>query len=163
MGRVLPLEELAAACRDLREQGKRIVFTNGCFDILHVGHTRYLQKARELGDVLVVAANSDASVRGLKGPTRPIVPQAERAEVLAALSCVDYVTIFDEPTPLEVIKAVKPHLLVKGGDWSVDNIVGGPEVRSWGGEVKNISYIEGSSTSNIIEEILRRHTVEKQA
>lgn len=163
MGRVLPLDELAAVCRDLREKGRRIVFTNGCFDILHVGHTRYLQKAREIGDCLVVAVNSDASVKGLKGPTRPIVPQAERAEMLAALTCVDYVTIFDEPTPLEVIKTLKPHFLVKGGDWSIENIVGGPEVRSWGGDVKNITYIEGSSTSNIIEEILRRHTVEKQA
>ncbi|MDH4100559.1 MAG: D-glycero-beta-D-manno-heptose 1-phosphate adenylyltransferase [Nitrospirota bacterium] len=160
MGRVLPLEALAATCRDLREQGKRIVFTNGCFDILHVGHTRYLQKARETGDCLVVAVNSDASVRGLKGPTRPIVPQAERAEMLAALGCVDFVTIFDAPTPLETIKALKPHFLVKGGDWSIENIVGGPEVRSWGGDVKNITYIEGSSTSNIIEEILNRHRKE---
>lgn len=136
-----------------RDRKERIVFTNGCFDILHAGHVRYLKQARALGDCLVVGLNSDSSVKRLKGSERPIVPQEERAELLSALACVDYVLIFDEDTPIELIKDVKPDVLVKGGDWSIDQIVGAPFVSSYGGEVKSLPFHQGHSTTNIIEKI----------
>ncbi|MCB0324667.1 MAG: D-glycero-beta-D-manno-heptose 1-phosphate adenylyltransferase [Bdellovibrionales bacterium] len=136
-----------------RQAQERVVFTNGCFDILHVGHVRYLTDAKALGDVLVVGLNSDASVRRLKGPTRPIVPEAERAELLLALKAVDYVLVFDEDTPLELIKQVRPKLLVKGGDWSVDRIVGSDFVASIGGETRSLPFVEGRSTTDIIQRI----------
>jgi rfaE bifunctional protein nucleotidyltransferase chain/domain len=137
----------------LKKEGKRIVFTNGCFDILHIGHARYLYEARSLGDFLIVAVNSDKSVKELKGAERPIVPENERAEMIAALGCVDMTLIFDENTPYEVIKKIVPHVLVKGGDWKENDIVGADIVKAAGGEVKSITFIDGSSTTNIISRI----------
>ena len=154
-GKLLTQAELLAARAHLREAGRKLVFTNGCFDILHVGHVRYLQAARTLGDALVVAINSDASTRQLKGPQRPIVPQAERAEMLAGLWCVDYVTIFEELSPRSLIAALLPDVLVKGGDWSLDEIHGREEVEAAGGRVLPLPFIEGKSTTNIVEKIRR--------
>lgn len=139
----------------LRERGERLVFTNGCFDILHVGHVRYLQAARAAGDALVVAINSDASVRELKGDGRPIVNERERAEMLAALSAVDYVTIFDDLSPRRLIAELLPDVLVKGGDYSPAEIHGREEVEAAGGRVLSLPFVEGASTSNIIERIRR--------
>ena len=137
-----------------RMKGKRIVFTNGCFDLMHIGHTRYLQAARALGDVLVVGVNSDTSVRALeKAPDRPIVPEAQRAEVLAALACVDYVGIFNEPDPLELITAIQPDILVKGGDWPLDQIVGRNVVEARGGIVRTIPLVPGLSTTELLQRI----------
>lgn len=137
-----------------RAQGKRIVFTNGCFDLMHIGHTRYLQAARALGDALVVGVNSDASVRRLeKGQDRPIVQEAQRAEVLAALGCVDFVVIFDEPDPLELIRAVQPDVLVKGGDWAIDRIIGRDIVEARGGTVKTIPLVPDVSTTSLLQRI----------
>jgi len=127
------------------------VFTNGCFDILHKGHVNYLENARNLGDHLVVALNSDESVKRLKGPTRPINSLSDRLEVIAALEMVDYVTWFEADTPLELIKMLRPHILVKGGDWKVDQIVGSKEVIGWGGTVLSLPFIEGKSTTEIIK------------
>ena len=141
--------------RDL--DGKRIVFTNGCFDLLHAGHVRCLEQAKSLGDVLVVGVNGDASVKRLKGPKRPILPLEERMELLSALACVDYVTPFDELTPLELITLLKPHVLVKGGDWTREAIVGKEVVERSGGKVVVIPFSEGKSTSNLIETILRHY------
>jgi len=155
--RVLPLEALASVARELRSRGKRIVFTNGCFDILHVGHLRYLWEAARQGDVLVVGVNSDDSVRSLeKGDERPIVPQDERAEMVAALKPVDYVVIFDEPDPLHTILAVRPDVLVKGADWDEENIIGAKEVKSWGGTVFRARLVDDRSTTDIIEKITGR-------
>ena len=128
-----------------------IVFTNGCFDLLHKGHVTYLERARTEGDLLVVALNSDDSVRRLKGPERPVNSLADRLEVIAALECVDYVTWFEEDTPLETILKIRPTVLVKGGDWKAEQIVGGKEVTAWGGKVKSLPYVEGKSTTQIIE------------
>jgi rfaE bifunctional protein nucleotidyltransferase chain/domain len=135
------------------ERKERVVFTNGCFDILHVGHVCYLEQAKALGDVLVVGLNSDSSVVKLKGPQRPIVPQAERGELLLALKPVDYVIVFSEDTPLELIKKVKPDVLVKGGDWPVEKIVGADFVQANGGKAYSLPFVDGSSTTNIIEKI----------
>jgi D-glycero-beta-D-manno-heptose 1-phosphate adenylyltransferase len=140
----------------IRELGMRLVFTNGCFDILHVGHIRYLNAARDLGDALVVGINSDRSVRKIKGDSRPIVPEAERAEVLAALACVDFVCIFDDPTPKQVIDAIIPDVLVKGADWGISEIVGRDTVEKAGGVVLNVPLVEGSSTTEIIRKVLER-------
>jgi rfaE bifunctional protein nucleotidyltransferase chain/domain len=156
MAIVLSLEALRAEREQLRGQGRRVVFTNGCFDILHPGHVRYLQQARALGDALIVALNSDRSVRELKGPSRPILNEHERAEVMAALGCVDTVTIFDDPTPRELIAALLPDVLVKGGDWSLDTIVGREEVEAAGGQVLSLPFVEGSSTTDVIDRILQR-------
>ncbi|MER3422260.1 MAG: D-glycero-beta-D-manno-heptose 1-phosphate adenylyltransferase [Nitrospiraceae bacterium] len=146
--------DLANLLKDHRAQGRRVVFTNGCFDLMHVGHTRYLQAARNLGDLLVVGVNTDASVRGLsKGPGRPIVPEAQRAEVLAALACVDYVVLFDEPDPKNLIADLQPDVLVKGGDWPLDQIVGRDLVEARGGVVKTIPLVPGVSTTAIVERI----------
>ncbi|MBX3236808.1 MAG: D-glycero-beta-D-manno-heptose 1-phosphate adenylyltransferase [Nitrospiraceae bacterium] len=140
------------ACR--RGQQHRIVFTNGCFDLMHVGHTRYLQAARALGDLLVVGVNSDASVRSLnKAPDRPIVPEAQRAEVLAALACVDYVVLFGEPDPGNLIAALQPDVLVKGGDWALDRIVGRETVEARGGRVQTIPLVPGVSTTLLVQRI----------
>ena len=157
MGRVMGEDALLEERERLRREGKRVVFTNGCFDLLHPGHVRYLREARSLGDLLVVALNSDASVRVLKGAGRPILTQDERAEVMAALEVVDYVTIFDEETPRELIARLLPDVLVKGGDWSIETIVGCEEVAAAGGQVLSLPYLQGSSTSEIIERIRRRH------
>ncbi|MFO7461668.1 MAG: D-glycero-beta-D-manno-heptose 1-phosphate adenylyltransferase [Desulfatiglandales bacterium] len=137
----------------LKGQGKKIVFTNGCFDILHPGHTRYLWAARQLGDYLVVAVNSDRSVREIKGEARPVMPQEDRTDVLAALGFVDGVVVFDEATPLEVIRLLMPDVLVKGGDWPEDRIIGADVVKEAGGEVRSISFVPGYSTSAILERI----------
>jgi len=155
--KVLPLAALRAERERLRRAGKRVVFTNGCFDLLHPGHVRYLRQARALGDALIVALNSDRSVRELKGDKRPILTEQERAEVMAALGSVDYVTIFDQPTPREIITALLPDVLVKGGDWGVDKIVGREEVEAAGGQVLSLPFVEGCSTSEVIERILQRH------
>ena len=141
-------------------KGKQVVFTNGCFDLLHAGHVQYLQKARGLGDLLVLGLNSDASVRRLKGAKRPLINEDERAHILAALYCIDYVTIFDEDTPLELIKALKPLILVKGGDYSLDGVVGRDIVEQYGGRVELVSFVDGKSTSNIIDKVLERYSME---
>jgi rfaE bifunctional protein nucleotidyltransferase chain/domain len=154
--KIINRENLAPILDDLRKEGKKIVFTNGCFDLLHVGHLRYLEQAREEGDLLVLGLNSDRSVRELKGETRPLLPQEERAEMMAALSMVDYIVIFDERTPLNLIKELRPDILVKGGDWKREDIVGGQEVKFAGGKVVVVPEIPGRSTSNLIAEIIRR-------
>jgi D-beta-D-heptose 7-phosphate kinase/D-beta-D-heptose 1-phosphate adenosyltransferase len=150
-------EDLQRIIEDLKAKGKRIVFTNGCFDLLHLGHIRYLEKAKFLGDILVVGVNSDRSVQSLKGPERPILPEEERAEILSGLECVDYITLFDELTPLELISSLQPHILVKGGDWAKETTVGREVVERSGGEVVILPFVEGSSTSNLIETILKRY------
>lgn len=160
---VLQRAALAEECAALRGQGKRIVFTNGCFDILHLGHVRYLQQAAGQGDVLVLGVNSDDSVRRLKGEKRPIVPEEERAAILAALRSVDYVTLFSEDTPAELIRAVRPDVLVKGGDYDPvadsgpRHIVGSEFVRSYGGTVRVIDFVEGRSTTNVIGAVLQAY------
>jgi D-beta-D-heptose 7-phosphate kinase/D-beta-D-heptose 1-phosphate adenosyltransferase len=153
VGKVLTRAELVRACGDERALGKKIVFTNGCFDILHRGHAYYLEKARELGDVLVVGVNSDRSVGELKGPTRPVVPEDDRACLLAALASVDYVCIFDEPTPYELIQAVMPDVLVKGAGYTRETIVGSDIVESRGGTVVAVDELPGRSTRSIIARI----------
>jgi D-beta-D-heptose 7-phosphate kinase/D-beta-D-heptose 1-phosphate adenosyltransferase len=152
VGTVVSRDQAEKVFSDLRKS-KRIVFTNGCFDLLHVGHVRYLQEARKLGDLLVVGVNSDASVKRLKGPQRPIQNESDRAEILAALGCVDYTIIFEEDTPLELIKQVMPQILVKGGDWKPESIVGSDIVTAAGGVVMSLSFIEGRSTTQIISKI----------
>jgi rfaE bifunctional protein nucleotidyltransferase chain/domain len=152
--KIFKREELKKKLQALKKKGKKIVFTNGCFDILHIGHVRYLQLARAEGDVLVVGANSDRSVRQIKGPGRPVVPGNERAEVLASMACVDFVTLFDEPDPLVTIRSFMPDVLVKGADWQEDAIVGRDVVEAMGGRVVRIPLIEGASTTRIIEKIL---------
>jgi rfaE bifunctional protein nucleotidyltransferase chain/domain len=151
---VLTLEALRARASAWRSAGQRIVFTNGCFDLLHIGHITLLEDARRLGDRLVVGINSDASVSGLKGPTRPIVGERERGRILAALAAVDAVLVFDEPTPLRLIEALRPDVIVKGGDYSEETVVGAREVRSWGGCVKIIPTVEGFSTTKLIEKAM---------
>lgn len=133
--------------------GKKVVFTNGCFDLLHVGHVRYLQEARSQGDFLVVALNTDASVQKLKGPTRPVQHELDRAEIMAALDCVSHVTLFGDETPLPLIELLQPDVLVKGGDWAPDKIVGAKSVIDRGGTVKSLTFQPGRSTSSIIEKI----------
>jgi rfaE bifunctional protein nucleotidyltransferase chain/domain len=157
MGQILDRELLLKERQRLGQEGRRVVFTNGCFDLLHPGHVRYLKQARLLGDALIVALNSDASVHKLKGELRPILKEWERAEVMAALACVDYVTIFSEETPRELIAQLLPDVLVKGGDWSLDTIIGREEVEAAGGTVESLSFIEGVSTTEIIERILASH------
>jgi rfaE bifunctional protein nucleotidyltransferase chain/domain len=152
----LKIKNLSSAKKEidrLKNQGKKIVFTNGCFDILHSGHARYLYAARDLGDYLIVGVNSDRSVREIKEEGRPIIPEIERAEMLAALGCVDSVVIFDEDTPYNIIKHLMPEILVKGGDWEKDDIVGSDLVEGSGGVVKRIPYVSGYSTTEIIEKI----------
>lgn len=155
--KILPLDQLRTERELLRQAGKTVVFTNGCFDLLHPGHVRYLQQARALGDVLIVALNSDRSVRELKGDKRPILTEAERAEVMAALACVDFVTVFDEPTPRKIISALLPDVLVKGGDWGIDDIIGREEVEAAGGQVMSLAFVEGCSTTGVIERIAQRY------
>lgn len=150
-------EELLRIIRHLKAKGKRIVFTNGCFDLLHLGHVRYLEEAKSLGDILVVGVNSDSSVRKLKGPKRPILPETERTEILSGLGCVDYVTIFNEADPLKLITSLKPNLLVKGGDWAKEQIVGREAVERSGGELVIIPFVKGASTSSVIDAILKRY------
>jgi len=142
----------------LRREGRKIVFTNGCFDLIHVGHLRYLAEARKYGDFLVIGLNSDQSVRTIKGPGRPIIPEDQRAEVLAGLETVDLVVLFAQPDPLELITFLQPHVLVKGGDWPLDRIVGKEAVEAAGGRVLTIPLTPGVSTSLIIERIVSLHS-----
>jgi len=153
MNKIIERETLRNKLEALRKKGKKIAFTNGCFDILHVGHVRYLREAKKTADVLVLALNSDSSVRSIKGEKRPLVPENERAEVLAALEFIDFVTIFPELTPLELINYLKPDVLIKGGDWPEEKVVGREEIKKWGGRVAIIPEIEGKSTTNIVEKI----------
>jgi D-beta-D-heptose 7-phosphate kinase/D-beta-D-heptose 1-phosphate adenosyltransferase len=147
-------DRLAAILEKHRQQGNKVVFTNGCFDLMHIGHTRYLHAARSLGNVLVVGVNSDASVRMLdKGSGRPIVPDQQRAEVVAALACVDYVILFEEPDPADLIARLQPDVLVKGGDWPLDRIVGRDLVQARGGTVRTIPLVPGISTTTLIQRI----------
>jgi rfaE bifunctional protein nucleotidyltransferase chain/domain len=157
-GKILTREKLKEEVDRLKTQGMKIVFTNGCFDILHVGHVRYLREARKLGDVLILALNSDSSVRAIKGEKRPIVPEAERAEMLVSLRSVDYVTLFQEETPLELIELLKPDTIVKGGDWDEKNVVGRDSVHRWGGRVVIIPEIKGASTTGIVDKIRKIYT-----
>lgn len=145
--------KIAELCDILRAGGKKIVFTNGCFDILHAGHVRYLQAARAEGDCLVLGLNSDASVRRLKGPTRPVNSEADRAEVLDALRAVDYITVFDEPTAAELIELVKPDVYAKGADYTLETLPEAKIVQKYGGRVAFIDLVAGRSTSNIIKKI----------
>ncbi len=153
MGQILSREQLLERLLLLKKASRRVAFTNGCFDLLHPGHLALLERARSLGDVLVVGLNSDRSVRMVKGPPRPLVPEQERAEVLAALAAVDFVTIFEEPTPRELIGALLPHVLVKGADWGPDAIVGREEVEASGGHVVSLELERGWSTSRLIQTV----------
>jgi D-beta-D-heptose 7-phosphate kinase/D-beta-D-heptose 1-phosphate adenosyltransferase len=163
MNKILSRNDLRERVAQLKGEGKRIVFTNGCFDILHIGHVRYLEEAKGLGDILVLGLNSDASVRSIKGPLRPVVPQDERAYIMASLEVVDYVTIFDEETPLTLIEDIAPDILVKGGDWTPDTVVGRETVAQQGGRVVIIPQISESSTgtaastTGVIDRILRTY------
>ena len=152
--KVTTRDELVSLLAECRQRQQRVVFTNGCFDLMHIGHVRYLQAARNLGDLLVVGVNSDGSVRALsKGPDRPIVPDVQRAEVLAALACVDYVVIFSEPDPGALIAALQPDILVKGGDWPLDRIIGRETVEARGGRVQTIPLVPGVSTTTMVQRI----------
>lgn len=161
MDKILTRQELVREINRLKNAGKKIVFTNGCFDILHAGHTKYLALAKEEGDILVVGVNSDKSVKSIKGEKRPIVPQMQRAEVLSGLSCVDYITFFDESDPLNLIMDISPDVLVKGDDWAEENIIGADHVRATGGRVVRVSIVPGISTSSIIKRILEVYEKEK--
>lgn len=154
--KILTRDELLSERARLRDAGKSLVFTNGVFDILHVGHVRYLAQARALGDALVVAVNSDASVRELKGAPRPLISESDRAEILAALEAVDYITIFDHLSPRSLIAELLPDVLVKGGDYALDQIHGREDVEAAGGRVVSLPFVEGASTSRIIERITGR-------
>ncbi len=155
--KIVEREVLKETVQSLKKGGKKIVFTNGCFELLHVGHVQYLQAARAEGDILVVGVNSDHSVRRIKGPRRPVVPENERAEVLASLACVDFISLFDEPDPLAMISSVLPDVLVKGADWAEDAIVGKDIVEAHGGRVVRIPLTQGASTTSIIEKILANY------
>jgi D-beta-D-heptose 7-phosphate kinase/D-beta-D-heptose 1-phosphate adenosyltransferase len=154
MSKILDRVTLKEKIDALHQEGKKIAFTNGCFDILHVGHVRYLKEARKTADVLVLALNSDASVRSIKGDKRPLVCEEDRAEVLAGLECIDFITIFSEPTPLELICWLRPDILIKGGDWPEDKVVGRNEIQQWGGHVTLIPEVIGKSTTNIVDKII---------
>lgn len=151
--KIKTIAEISRFAKRLKHSGTKIVFTNGCFDLLHIGHISYLTKAKSLGDILIIGLNSDNSVKKLKGKSRPITLQRERAIVLSALEVVDFIIIFNELTPLKLIKAIKPDVLVKGGDWKKENIVGAAFVESYGGSVKSLAYLKGSSTKNLIKKI----------
>jgi rfaE bifunctional protein nucleotidyltransferase chain/domain len=157
LAKIKTTAELAPLLSLLRATGQTIVFTNGCFDLIHPGHTRYLARARSLGDILVVAINSDASVRTIKGDKRPINTEADRTETLAALESVSFVTIFNEPDPYKVIAALQPDVLVKGGDWPIEKIIGRDIVQARGGKVVNVPYVDGASTTSIIDKILKTY------
>lgn len=150
-------KEIIELRNKLKQENKKVVFTNGCFDIVHSGHIDYLVKAKKLGDILIVGLNSDTSVRRIKGEKRPIIPQEERALILSSLKPVDFVTLFDEDTPLELIRELKPDVLVKGSDWPMNNIVGKDIVEQSGGSVKTIDFVNNQSTSGIIDLILKRY------
>ena len=149
--------QIVGLISDLKKKRQKIVFTNGCFDLLHVGHVRYLQEARTLGDCLIVGLNSDQSMRQIKDPARPLISEEQRAEVLAALTCVDYIVLFDEVDPFQLIEEIRPDVLVKGADWSLDNIIGADLVSSYGGEVRRVELVPSISTSEIINRIISRY------
>lgn len=151
--KIRSLEKLLGVRKGLRAAGRSVVFTNGVFDLLHVGHVRYLQEARSLGDALVVGINSDRTVRELKGEERPVTNESERAEILAALRCVDYITVFDDISPRSLIAQLLPDVLVKGGDWELDQIHGREEVEAAGGKVMSLPFVSGASTTGIIEKM----------
>ena len=153
----MTLARLKAIVARLKRQGRKVVFTNGCFDILHVGHVRYLRMAKQRGDVLVIGLNTDRSVKKIKGEKRPVVPEKERAEILSALEFVDYVVLFDEPDPLRLIKALKPNVLVKGADWPKSRIVGREIVEKIGGRVVRIPLVAGASSTGVIEKIIKAY------
>lgn len=156
-GKIQTTQELRPVLDILRSAGSTIVFTNGCFDLIHTGHTRYLAKAKSLGDILVVGVNSDSSVRKIKGEKRPINNEDDRMETLASLASVDFVVLFNEPDPHRVISELQPDILVKGGDWPIDKIIGRDVVEARGGTVISTGYIEGASTTGIIENILKKY------
>ena len=156
MGKIYGIDDLQTVLAEKRRAHRRIVFTNGCFDLMHAGHVSYLRAAGCQGDLLVVGLNSDASVRAIKGTARPIVAQQMRAQVLEALECVDYITVFDDPDPLKLILAVKPDVLVKGADWEASRIIGAREVKAAGGEVVRVPLVPGISTTEIIRRILEK-------
>jgi len=156
MKNILSIEELLSIRKQLKEKNKKVVFTNGCFDIIHAGHVDYLSKAKTLGDVLIIGMNSDSSMKRIKGDKRPIVPQEERAFILANFKAVDYVTIFEEDTPYEILKKLVPDILVKGADWSKEDIVGKDIVEAAGGKVETIEFVNFQSTTNIIKTIIER-------
>jgi rfaE bifunctional protein nucleotidyltransferase chain/domain len=157
MNKILERNVLKNKLEELRKEGKKIAFTNGCFDILHVGHIRYLREAKKTADILVLALNSDSSVRAIKGEKRPLMSEEERAEILAALEFIDFVTIFQELTPLELINYLKPDILIKGGDWPEEKVIGREEIKKWGGRVAIIPEVEGKSTTNIVEKIKKMY------
>jgi len=153
--RILSRAAARSAVRSAQRRGERVVFTNGCFDLLHVGHVRSLEQAKSLGDRLIVAVNRDASVRRLKGRARPIVAERQRAELVAALACVDWVVLFGEPTPLALIRALRPDVLAKGGDWRHDEIVGSDDVKGWGGRVERLRVVPGIRSTILVERARR--------
>ncbi len=155
--KILSRDRLANICEDARSHDKKIVFTNGCFDILHVGHVRYLKQASSLGDILIVGLNSDSSVNLIKGANRPIIDENARAEIISSLYFVDYVTVFSEPDPLALIRLLRPDILVKGSDWAEDKIIGADFVKSYGGRVVRVKLTPRVSTTGIIEMIVRRY------
>jgi D-beta-D-heptose 7-phosphate kinase/D-beta-D-heptose 1-phosphate adenosyltransferase len=157
LDRFLEPAKLAPILQNLQKQGQKVVFTNGVFDLMHLGHVTYLQAARAKGDLLVVGINSDESVRRIKGPLKPLLPLVERAEMLLSLSCVDYATFFEEADPYHAIQVLQPDVLVKGGDWALDKIIGGDIVRARGGQVLNIPVVEGRSTTNLIQMVRDRY------
>jgi len=153
---IASIQSIADEVRILQAAGKKVVFSNGCFDILHPGHIELLRGARALGDALIVAINSDRSVARMKGPNRPIIPEQDRAELLGGLEMVDFVCAFDEDTPLEAILRIRPDILAKGADWA-GHVVGGREVEGWGGTVVTLPLVEGQSTSSIVERVVARY------
>jgi len=159
MNRNISREELVAIRKELKADGRKVVFTNGCFDIIHSGHVDYLTKAKMMGDVLFVGINSDSSIKRIKGDKRPILDENERAFIVASLKAVDYVSLFDEDTPKELIEAIVPDVLVKGADWTIENIVGRDVVEANGGKVETIKFVNNQSTSNIIKKILSKYQI----
>ena len=156
--KIKDLQELKKAIDFHRKKDKKIVFTNGCYDLIHIGHLRCFREGKRLGDILIVALNSDRSARSIKGPPRPIIPQEERAEIVSSLESVDYVTIFDQDDPLDIIASVKPDILVKGGDWNLNTIVGREIVESYGGKVFVLPLVKGVSTTQIIKTIASQYS-----
>jgi len=155
--KIISRPQIAGLMKNLKKKGRKIVFTNGCFDLLHVGHVRYLKEARGQGDCLVIGLNSDQSMRQIKDPARPLISEDQRAEVLAALECVDYIVLFDEADPFKLIEEIRPDVLVKGADWSMDKIIGADLVTSYGGKVHRVDLVSLISTSEIIQRILARY------
>ncbi len=158
MGKIFKIDDLVKFIQKAKSEGKKTIFTNGCFDILHRGHIEIFEKAKRMGDILIVALNSDSSVKKLKGKGRPIVNEEDRAYIIASLECVDVVCLFDEETPAGIIDLIKPDILVKGGDYNIDEIVGRESVWENGGEVVTIPLLKGRSTSGIIEKIIKFHS-----